>query len=155
MYPPLADAMNHALEHLSKIQVDGLPGFKTPIVFVPCDKNISSDRDPPGTAFKPDLAIMTLEDARKLYGLNELDAPKVSEFISKIPKGSPINSISWKTILSAIEMKWKRDASDWSPLGASQSQGTQDYDQLLDEELVISQPTTRKIDVFPCEHPMT
>jgi len=155
MYSPFADAMNHALEHLSKIQVDGLPESKTPIVFVPCDKNVSSDRGPPGTAFKPDLAITTLEDARELYRLNELDTPQVSEFISKIPKGSPLGSVGWKTILSAVEMKRKRDTSDWTPLGVPQSQGMQDSDQLLDEEPDISQPTTCKIDAFLCEHLLT
>jgi len=155
MYSPFADAMNHALEHLSEVQVDGLPEFKTPIVFVPCNRNVSSDRGLPGTAFKPDLAITTLEDARELYGLNELDAPKVSEFIGKISNGSPISSIGWRTILSAVEMKRKRDMWDWTPPGVPQSQGMHDPDRLLDDELDTPQPTTRKIDAFPCEHPMT
>ena len=151
IYAPFADAMNYALEHLSKIQVDGLPKFKTPIVFVPCDRNVSSERDSPGTAFKPNLAIMTLKDARELYGLDELDAPKVSEFVSKIPKGSPIGSLGWKTILSAVEMKRKRDPRD-CPLGALESR---DVDQQLDEEPDTSQPTTCKIDAFPFEHLLT
>ena len=107
--------MNHALELLSKIQADGLPEFKAPITFVPCDKNVSSDCDSPGTKFKPDLAIMTLEDAREFYGLNELDAPRVSQFVSKIPKGCSTGSIGWKTILSAVEMKRKSDKKDRPP----------------------------------------
>ena len=145
MYAPFADAMNYALEHLSTIDVDGLPEFKAPIAFAPCDRNVLSNRDSPGTAFKPDLAIMNLEDARELHGLNGLDAPKVSEFVSKIPKGPPVGSLGWKTILSAVEMKRK-----WNPrdclLGAL---GSQDADQQLDEEPDTSLPTTGKIDVFP------
>ena len=138
MYAPFADAMNHALEHLSKIQVDGLPGFTTPIVFVPCGKSVSSDRDSPGAACKPDLAIMTLEDACEIYGLNELDAPKVSEFVNEIPNGF----VSWRTILSVVEMERKRGTLDCTR-GANQ-----------DEETDIPQPTTSKIDAFPYEHPL-
>ena len=152
MYAPFADAMNHALERLSTIDVDGLPKFKTPIAFVPCDRNVSSNCDSPGTAFKPDLAIMTLEDARELYGLKELDVPRVSELVSKIPKGPPVGSLGWKTILSAVEMKRK-----WNPQGCLLGAlGSQDVDQRLDEDPDTSQPTTCKIDAFfPYEHPLT
>ena len=152
MYQPFADAMNHALEYLSDIQVDGLPKLEVPIAFVPCDKNVSSDRDSPGSAFKPDLAIMTLEDARKLYGLSELDAPKVSQLVSKIPKGSSAGPVGWKTILSAVEMKRKENPSRWPPLGAPGSQDKQDADRQLSEEPDASKPTTRKIDTFLYGH---
>ena len=155
MYSPFADAMNLALEHLSKIQVDGLPESKIPIVFVPCDKNVSSDRDSPGTKFKPDLAIMALEDARDFYGLNELDVPKVSQFVSKIPKGTSTGPIGWKTILSAVEMKRNCGRQDRPPRGSPEPQDIQDADQQLGEELDTSQPTTCKIDAFPHECPLT
>ena len=155
MYTPFADAMNQALECLSEIRLDGLPEFKTPIVFVPCDKNVSSDRDSPGTQFKPDLAIMTLKDACELHGLDEPGAPTVSEFVSKIPEGSPVGSVGWKVILSAVEMKRRRDQPGDTPLGVSKSQGAQDVDRQLDEEPDTSQPTTCKIVAFPCGHPLT
>jgi len=145
--------MNQALEHLSKIQVDGLPKFKTPIVFVPCDAE-SSDYDSQGNTFEPDLAIMTLEYARELYGLNELDAPTISEFASKISKGCSISSIGWQAILSVVEMRW-----EWDPPGCPSpriaSQDMRDLDQRLDDEPDTSQPTTCKIDPFPYEHPLT
>ena len=35
MYVPFAEAMNHALELLSDIKVDGLTEFKTHVAFVP------------------------------------------------------------------------------------------------------------------------
>jgi len=146
MYPPFADAMNYALERLSTIKVDGLPEPKVPIVFVPCDKGVSSDRDSPGSSFKPDLAIMTLEDACKLYGLDKLDVTKVSEFVSKVPK---VSSVAWKTILSVAEMKRKKNPSRWPTPG---SQGPQDADRQPDGERDASQRTTRKIDTFPYEH---
>jgi len=149
MYVPFADAMNHALEHLSKIQVDGLPKSEIPIAFVPCDKNVSSDRDSPGNAFKPDLAIMTLEDACELYGINELQ--KVSEFVSKIAEGCSIGSVGWKAILSAVEMKRTRN----SPLGVPKSQGAEDVDRQLNGESDASKPTTCKVHAFSCCHPLT
>ena len=78
MYLPFAEALNHALEDLSKVQVNGLPGFKTHIAFVPCNKLVSSNRKLPGSRFKPDIVVMLLQDARELHGLETVDTPSVS-----------------------------------------------------------------------------
>ena len=108
MHLPFTQALNCALRYLSKIQVDWLPEFDTHIVFALCDKAVSSDRDAPGTLFKPDLAVMSLEDAWKFHNLP--DVPSISQFIDRTAKGLPSGSISWKTILSVVEMK-RREGS--------------------------------------------
>ena len=136
MYIPFTEALNCALGALSDIQADGLPEFKTHVVFIPCDRQISSDRDLPGSSFKPDVALMSIQDARKFYQLDQLDTPEFSQFISKISGKSPPGFPSWKYILSAIELKRKSDASR-VPL--------ETFDQRLDEGLDDSQPTTCKL----------
>ena len=158
MYLPFTDALNHALEDLSSIRVSGLPEFKSHIAFVPYDKNVSSNRDSPGSLFKPDVAIMSLEDARELFRLDKLDTPRVSQFVSEI-EGGQCGILGWKTLLSVVELKRKQGSSS-STLQGTDSQGrpvsdVQDTDQRLDDEQDASQPTTRKVDVILYELPLT
>jgi len=150
MYLPFTQALNRALRDLSKIQVDGLPKFDSHIVFVLCDKAVSSDRGAPGTLFKPDLAVMSLADAWKFHTFPGV--PSISQFVDRTVKGPPSGSINWKTILSVVEMK-RRVGSVWHPLGDFGSRGKQDsvmedVDWRLDQELDVSQPITRKISAF-------
>jgi hypothetical protein len=151
MYLPFAEALNYALERVSVIGVNGLPGFKTHIAFVPCNKRVPSDRNVLGSSFKPDIVVMSLSDAREFHGLDKLDAP-VSQFISEISGKSPAGFASWKTVLSAVKVKRKKDMSGWSSLEAFRYQDRQasvieDVDRGLDEELDTSdsQPITREI----------
>ena len=155
MYLPFAEALNYALERVSVIGVNGLPEFKTHIAFVPCNKRVLSDRNALGSSFKPDIAVMLLSDAREFHGLDKLDAP-VSQFISEISGKAPTGFASWKTVLSAVEVKRKKDMSSWSSLEAFRYQDRQagviqNVDQGLDEELDTSdsQPTTCKIKSLP------
>jgi len=155
MYLPFTQALNRALSDLSKIQVNGLPKFDAHIVFVLCDKVVSSDRNSPGTLFKPDLAVISLEDAWKFHKLDESgDVQSISQFINKTAQGSPSGSISWKTILSVVEMKRRGGSLPWPQLEEFGRQDKQvsvmeDADRRLDEELEASQPTTRKVNAFP------
>ncbi|KAF9647703.1 hypothetical protein BDM02DRAFT_3270005 [Thelephora ganbajun] len=147
MYLPFTEALNYALEHLSNIRVNGLPKFKTHIAFVPCNKGVTSGRSLQGSSFKPDIAVMSLQDAREFHGLNQLDTPKASQFIGEITGKSPPGFVSWKTVLSAVEVKRKKDASDWASLKVFNYQERQvnvmrDADQRLDEEPDTPQPTT-------------
>ena len=84
MYDPFTEALNYTLGHLSDVEVDGLPKFKSYIVFVLCNKGVSSNCDLAGSSFKPDIALMSIQDAHKLYGLNQVDMLDVFQFIGKI-----------------------------------------------------------------------
>jgi len=107
-YPSFADTLNHAFERLANVQVDGLPEFKAHIVFVPCNREISSDDD--DDDLDTSLNLMLLEDACKLHNL---DAPKVSQFIDGITE-SPFCLASFKTVLSLVEIERKKDREDWA-----------------------------------------
>ena len=149
MYIPFTEVLNGALGALSGIQVDGLPEFKAHVVFVPCNKLIGSDRELPGSSFKPDVALMSIQDAREFYQLDQLDTPESFQSISKISGKSAPRFPSWNHILSAVELKRKSSVSQ-APLGAfdrqdKQGDFTRDVDQRLDEGLDDSQPTTCKL----------
>jgi hypothetical protein len=146
MYLPLVQAMNYALELLSKIEVDGLPKFKNHIAFVPCNKGVQSDSGIAGSSFKPDIAIMSIQDAYNLYQLS--GAPELSKFTSQLP-AKPLSDLTWKAILSAVEIKRVK--------GASKGPGNvlQDVDECPDEELHDSQPATGKIDAVSCGYTLT
>jgi hypothetical protein len=157
MYHPFVEALNNALEQLSGIQVDGLPEFKTDIAFVPCNKRVPSQRSLPGSSFKPDIALMSIQSAREFYELDRLDAPKVSQIISEIGGKSLPGFTGWETILSAVEVKRKKDVSGWASLEVFGQQDRQvgiiqDADQRLDETLDDSQPTTRKLRLLSLKH---
>ena len=150
MYLPFSEALNDALEALSEIQVNGLPDFKTHIAFVPCNKGIASDRDLPGSSFKPDIALMLLQDAHKFYELDQLDTSKVSQFIGKIAGKPPPGFIGWKSILSAIEVKRKSNMSGWALPETLNEQDKQvgvirDADRRLDEKSDDSRLATCKV----------
>ena len=150
MYQPFAEALNYALERVSNIQVNGLPEFKSHIAFVPCNKGLQSNRHLAGSRFKPDLAVMSLQNARELHKLERLDRPRVSEFLSEVAEKPPPN-FGWEAILSAVELKRKPQMSGWSPLPEvfdyqdGQVGVTQYTDQRLDEKPYASKHTTRKI----------
>ena len=151
MYLPFAEAMNYALEHLADIEVNGLPKFETHIAFVPCNRRVQSNRTTPGSSFKPDIVIMSIQDAYGFHELKQHDTPKLSEFIGKIAEKSPSGLTNWGAVLSAIEIKRKKDAN-WLMLREfypqnSQVSVIQDANKRLDEKQDDSQPTTRKIDV--------
>jgi len=154
MYLPFAEALNYALELVSNVRVNGLPEFQAHIAFVPCNRRVPSGRDLPGSSFKPDLVITSLHDAREFYKLENLDAPKVSEFVGQIADASPSGFTSWKTILSAVEVKRRRDMSSWTPLPGvfdyhdKQVSTVGDADQRLDEKPNDSQSTTRETDML-------
>ena len=156
MYGPFTKALNYALGCLSAVEVDGLPGFKSHIAFVLCNKRVSSDRDLAGSSFKPDIALMSIQDARKLYGLDEVDTPDVSQFNDEIAKKTVSGSSDWKTILSAVEVKRKKKTSGWAKLKLFRRQDRKvnvirDVDQRLDEKRDDSQATTREIDLLSHE----
>jgi len=153
MYLPFAEALNHALERVSNIRVNGLPESQAHIAFVPCNKRVPSDRNILGSSFKPDLAIMSLQDAREFYKLENPDTPQVSQLVGEIAGNSPPGFTGWKAILSAVELKRRKDAPGWAPLEVFNYQDRQvsvvrDADQRLDEELGGSQSTTRKVDAL-------
>jgi hypothetical protein len=159
------DAMNYALEHLSKIQVGGLPRFETHITFLPCDTGVQSDCSTPGSSssssslsstseysFKPNIIVMSNQDACELYELDQTGTPILSEFVAKIA-GKPLPELTnWTTVLSVVEMAHIRDAN-WAEVGKFNLQGgwfglPQDVDKGLDKQLDDSQPATCKISVF-------
>ena len=149
MYKPFSEATNYALERLSEIDVDGLPKLKTHIAFVPCNSEVQSERNESGSLFKPDIAVMSIDNAYKLYGLGEHDQPKLSALIAKVPDEPPPGTFTWKTVLSAVEIKRKKDAR-WQELKNFDHQENQvsvvrDADKQLDEELDDSHPPTREI----------
>ena len=93
VYDPFTEALNYALGHLSDVEVDRLPEFKSHIAFVLCNKGVSSDHNLARSSFKPDIALVSIQDARKLYGLDEVNMPDISQFNNEIAKktvsGSP------------------------------------------------------------------
>jgi hypothetical protein len=144
MYLPFTDAMNYALEQLSDIEVDGLPGFETHIAFVPCDKGVKSDNDVSRSSYKPDIAVMSLQDACEFHQL-ETTKPMLSEFITKITGKSPSGITNWKTVLSAVEVK--RNKKTVRPeSGESNVQGG--VEEGLSETPYNSQLSTCKINAF-------
>jgi hypothetical protein len=152
MYLPFTDAMNYALEHLSDIKVDGLPGLETHIAFVPYNKGVKSNNGASRSSFKPDIAIMPLQDAYESHKLEKTGKLTLSEFITKITGKSSSGVTNWKTVLSAVEVKRDKNAV-WPELGEFNVQGGQvsivpDVDERLDEKMYDSQPTTRKINYF-------
>ena len=159
MYLPFAEAMNYALERLSDIEVNGLPKFKTHIAFVPCNRRVQSNRTTPGSSFKPDIAIMTIQNAYEFHKLQPPDTPKLSKFVGEIAEKSPSGLTNWGAVLSAIEIKRKKDV-DWAMLREFDRQDSrvsviQDANKRLDEKQDCSQPTTRKIYTFAWEHMLT
>ena len=149
MYKPFSEAINYALEQLSDIEVDGLPKFKTHIAFVPCDSGVKSERTEPGSSFKPDIAVMSIDSAYELRGLKGHDRPKLPSLITKVTGKEPKGEFNWTTVLSAVEIKRKKDAR-WPELKRFYRQEEQvsvvrDADKQLDEELDDSHPPTREI----------
>ena len=155
MYRPFAEALNYALKCVSNVQVDGLPEFKAHIVFVPCNKPIPSNRKVPGSLFKPDLVILSLQDARKFHQLGEANAPDVSQFIGEI-EGRSLSGLTWEAVLSAVEVK-RKGMSGWASLGVFGDQDGQfsvmgGANLQLDEEPHDSQPATGKVDTSVYKH---
>ena len=151
---PFAEALNHALEHLSDIQINGLPEFKTHIAFVPCNEEPPFDRDSSGSSLEPDILLMSIQDARKFYELDQLDTPTVSQFISEIAGKSHCDFTSWKAVLSAVAIEWDGGISGWASLEVSSQQDrkvgpTRDVSQRIDEKVDDSRHTTRKINLLP------
>ena len=165
MYKPFSEALNYALERLSKIEVEGLPKFKSDIVFVPLDEGVEFDRDLEGSLFKPDIIIMSLDSACRFRNVRDTRTLTVSQFISKIPpkastkKGSKANSssrVGWKDVLSAVEMK-RGPKEGWPLLGHFSETVPQIISEGMDEQLLqsrnpnpatpsdVSQSQTRKI----------
>jgi len=113
MYAPLSDALNYGLECLSEIHVDGLPEFKDHIVFVPSNKDATSDCDLEGSLFEPEVALMRFTTACDLLKIKVTRSLSVSRFVSKVPKTTPERHpqtdptyrIGWKDILSPVEVK--------------------------------------------------
>jgi hypothetical protein len=152
VYLPFTEAMNYALECLSNVKVEGLPDFKKHIAFVPCNRNVKSDRSAPGSSFKPDIAVMSIQDAYEFHGLGSTYGSKLSTFITKVKGKSPNGITNWKSVLSVVEMK-RRPEAGWAKLGVFNRQETQvsiipDVDKWLDERADEFQPATREIDVF-------
>jgi len=154
MYLPFAEALNYALERVSNIRVNGLPEFQAHIAFVPCNKRVPSDRNLNGSLFKPDLAIVSLQDAREFYKFESPDAPELSQFVSEIAGDTPPGFTGWKAMLSAVEVKRGKDAAGWVLPKVFDYQDKQvsvvrDADQRLDEKAGDSQSTTRKVNALP------
>jgi len=161
MYAPLSNALNYGLERLSKINVEGLPKFEDHIVFVPSDKGVRSERDLLGSLFKPDIVLMRLVAACDFRNIKLTRGTSVSQFISRIPSGTiskaapsvqvaksgpsennppqiaPIYRISWKDILSAVEVK--RDSRrKWPTLETFTDEVTSITNKDADEESFTS-----------------
>ncbi|KAF9645198.1 hypothetical protein BDM02DRAFT_687172 [Thelephora ganbajun] len=90
---------------------------------------------------------MVIQDAREFHGLDQLNTPEVSKFISEITEKSPAGFTSWKTVPSAVEVKRKKDMSGWAPLPVfnhrdSQASVIRDAEQWLDKKLDDSRSMT-------------
>jgi hypothetical protein len=123
MYKPLLEAFNFALEELSEVSLDGLPGFKSNIVCVPWDGAVISPHELPGSTFKPDITINNFSDAPRLYGINN-HSLQLSEFVDAIldkqdgegfAKANPTPRMEWGDILTTIEVKRDRE-EQWPDL---------------------------------------
>ena len=150
-YLPFSAAMNYAFECLSEIEVDGLPKFRNHIAFVPCqERAIQSNRTTPGSLFKPDIAVMSIQDAYEFYepGRSDAQKRKPCELMNEIARKTPSGSASWSTVLSVVEIK--RSNAIWTTPEAGDDKGKQinptgNLNELLGEELDDSQQTTCKI----------
>jgi hypothetical protein len=124
MCVPLSEAMNYALQHLSGINVNGLPAFKNHIAFVPCfERGVPYNRAEFGPSFKPDIAIMSIQDAYEFFEPGRRDGQELSEFISGIAEKTPSGQINWISVLSAIDIR--RTDAKWAPFGVFGDQGGQ------------------------------
>ena len=117
IYVTFVEAMNYALEHLSGVEVDGLPRFGSHIAFVRYNEEAQWDPDEPRSSSKPDIAVMSLRDAYELHQLDQTGGLKLSTFVDEIREKSPSGLTDWKTVLSAVEMERKK-GSGWPELGA-------------------------------------
>lgn len=148
------EALNYALKQLSDIHVGGLPEFMSHIAFVPYNKRVEFYRDLHGYSLKPDIALMSIRGACEFYELDQLDAPNVSQFVSKIAGKSPSGSTNRNDILSAIKVERERDVSNWASLPEifdqqdMQASAAQDADQQPDETL--NAPNLRLVRLVCC-----
>ena len=154
MHRPFAEAMNYTLERLSAVEVDGLPKFESHIVFFPCDRRGVYDRGFGSLfkPFKPDIAVMSIQDAYESHKLIQPDTPNLTRFIREITAKSPSGLPSWGPVLSAIELH-SNDGLNWAELGMfthreRQVSAVEDVDKQPDEKPDYSQPTIRKIGAF-------
>ena len=160
MYLPFAETMNYALEQLSDVKVEGLPEFKSHIAFVPCDAREESDCGIPGSEVKPDLVIMQIQDAYGFYGLNQAEAPTLSQYVAKIKGRLPPDPTDWKTVLSAVELvrgppkPWPRMRKKFTYQRRSLIPA-QRASKRLNEKLDHPRSATRKMNVFLSGHTLT
>ena len=77
MYLLFAKVFNHAFKDLSRIQVNGLPEFKTHIAFVLCNKGIQPNHNSSRSSFQHEIALMSIQDAHEFHELDRPDASKV------------------------------------------------------------------------------
>jgi hypothetical protein len=149
MYAPFSGAMNYALRRLSEVDVNGLPAFKDHIAFVPCsERGIQSNRAEPGSSFKPDIAVMAIQDVYEFYEPGRRDGPELSELIGSIAEKAPSGQISWHTVLSAVEVK--RTNAKWAPFfdQGGQNEPPKSVNVQPNQEQSCSRSTTRKIDLL-------
>ena len=93
-YIVFAEAMNYALKHsVSNIEVAGFPKFNNHIAFVPCNKEVQSNCVLPGSGFKPDIAVMLIQDAYEFHQLNQINRQKPPEFVARISGSRPPASL--------------------------------------------------------------
>lgn len=132
-----AGAMNYALERLSRVEVNGLPRFKSHITFVQCGRETQSDCGEPGLSTEPYLAVMSLHDAYELYELNRTGGLEPSTFINGLEEKSPSGSTSWETELLGVEIE--RNTNEvWPELGVFDP-------RVAMHDMGDSQPTNCKI----------
>ena len=149
-YRPFADIMNHALEQLSEVEVEGLPEFKNHIAFTPCDTRVESDCSVLGSEFNPDVVVMSFQDACGFYGFDKTNPPILSQYITEIEGRVPPKATNWKTVLSAVELKWGLRTKAWPEVKRFTHQKkpvipipVRETGERFDEKLDYSRPATR------------
>jgi len=107
MYTPLIKAFNYSLDRLSKVDVTGLPKFEEEhqIVFVPSDaKYIGTETYLQGS-YKPDIILIKWNKFKAEYGSKNKNQPYSESYRLPMRGKSGRSSLSWRNILSTVEVK--------------------------------------------------
>ena len=108
MYNPFVQACNHSLDKLSAVEIEGLPSYKPEkqIVFVRNhDRSVKSPNHRRATQVKPDIVLLQWELV--ISSTSDPTSPYSRSYLSDLCTSESNLELSWKSIRSTVEMKFK------------------------------------------------
>jgi len=125
MYLPLVKAFNYALHRLSGLDVPGLPKFReTSQIFFACSatKCIKSESYLQGS-FKPDIVLVKWSTFKKAHQCADAAYPESYKRDICHRSGCDQPSLSWRNVLSMLEIKHGGVGSTGNKLSKSTTRG--------------------------------